>query len=270
MGKIDEEAQLLLVDECDLDNSDDVKAVLTSLYGSASTSPSAPVPPMTTTEPNTARPRKSRQRRKSSLLNESVADMFAGTGGTTVVPNKKTVYHNFEGSLDRDDPNLPLYARLAIRGSTVDIDEREVIKRATFMLISLCTLGAGTMWCGMYVALGETTAAIMPMLYVLVLALALVLTSLTAGQYERFVLIQLGLLLILPMLVHLELGGLQASGGVMLWSFVSPVSRYWRFPNTVCGTSHSDISPTIISCLLSSGQRCFDHLPSHYYGSKYI
>jgi hypothetical protein len=41
--------------------------------------------------------------------------------------------------------------------------------------------------------------------------------------YDLFVNAQLGLILLLPFAVHVALGGLERSGGVMLWSFLSPV-----------------------------------------------
>lgn len=43
------------------------------------------------------------------------------------------------------------------------------------------------------------------------------------GRYNIFVQCQLGLILLLPFAVHIALGGLEQSGGVMLWSFLAPL-----------------------------------------------
>lgn len=137
----------------------------------------------------------------------------------------KNLYEQYDGSIDRDDPNLPLYALLAKKASPPDIDQQEFIKRSTFMLISLLKLCACIVWGLMYLALNDRGASVMPFFYLCFVLSNVTYCALVDDGYERFVIVQLTLILIFPMLVHLVLGGLQGSGGVMLWSFLSPVSE---------------------------------------------
>ena len=134
------------------------------------------------------------------------------------------VYHQY-GGVNRDDPNLPLYALLAKKASPPDIDQQEFIRRSTFMLISLLKLFACIVWGIMYLVLNDRAASVMPFFYLCFVLSNFTYCALVEEGYERFVFVQLALILIFPMLVHLVLGGLQGSGGVMLWSFLSPVSQ---------------------------------------------
>ena len=142
--------------------------------------------------------------------------------------------------------------------------QKELIQRSTFLVISSLTVGAGTLWGGMYVVLGEWTAALMPFLYSTCMSLVLV-TFICGGRnvvsgwfvggmrkvgkggrlwwgrgggggggnttangvcidaYDIYVECQLGLIMACPFAVHVALGGVENSGGVMLWSFLCPM-----------------------------------------------
>jgi class 3 adenylate cyclase len=152
-----------------------------------------------------------------------------------------------------------LWSRLAIRSSHPDVSQKELIQRSTFLVISSLTVGAGTLWGGMYVILGEWTAALMPFIYSTCMSLVLVTfifrSDVMDGMMERwkkkyqnkmggigssiptplhqrlgcldsydiFVECQLGLIMACPFAVHIALGGVENSGGVMLWSFLCPM-----------------------------------------------
>jgi guanylate cyclase len=126
-----------------------------------------------------------------------------------------------------------LWKRLAIRASAPDTSQKELIQRSTFLIISAMTVGAGVLWGFMYVVLGEWLAAIMPFIYSTMMGT--ILTSCicySKNKYDIVVESQLSLILLLPMAVHLALGGMEASGGVMLWSFLCPMgAAFFRSAN---------------------------------------
>jgi len=112
-------------------------------------------------------------------------------------------------------------------------------------------VGAGTLWGGMYVVLGEWTAALMPFIYSTCMSLVLVtficrsdsmdevlrkfgigdkenqnnsrMGMVCIDTYDIYVECQLGLIMACPFAVHVALGGVENSGGVMLWSFLCPM-----------------------------------------------
>jgi len=174
--------------------------------------------------------------------------------------------------------NQNLWRRLAIRASKPDTSQKELIQRSTFLVISCLTVGAGVLWGMMYVALREWTAALMPFIYSTSMGLILFMCichGRTSGKgvftYDTFAGCQLTLILLLPFAVHVALGGVAKSGGVMLWSFLCPmgaaffrgakesicwfylylgisglllVKEFWDVDNDI-GTSYSSSSETI-------------------------
>ena len=79
----------------------------------------------------------------------------------------------------------------------------------------------------MFYFFGHPGACCCPITYYLVVSGAMsTLAFEHSGKrdnYERFVIIQLILILLLPYMVHITIGGLRESGGVLLWSFLSPL-----------------------------------------------
>jgi adenylate cyclase len=148
---------------------------------------------------------------------------------------------NNEQQLFYDSQNV--WIRLAAQVSPTDTSQKELIQRSTFIIISTMTVGAGIIWSLMYVALKEYLAALMPAIYSIVMGIILVicihsgriaseaLTSSTTtvvgvagkGYYDYLATAQLILILLLPFAVHVALGGVEKSGGVMLWSFLCPM-----------------------------------------------
>lgn len=183
-----------------------------------------------------------------------------------------------------------IFRRLAISSSSPDISQKEIISRSTFLMISITTVCAGTLWGMMYVVLSEWMAAMMPFVYCFCMSLVLFTfvcngsdddyvdgsgggrsrrrgyignccyylvikivtifgdnrkgqcqqqppspssTSSSGGttttkmicidNYDIFVECQLALIMACPFAVHIALGGVENSGGVMLWSFLCPM-----------------------------------------------
>ncbi|MBL3527134.1 MAG: adenylate/guanylate cyclase domain-containing protein [gamma proteobacterium endosymbiont of Lamellibrachia anaximandri] len=86
---------------------------------------------------------------------------------------------------------------------------------------SLMLIMAGLLWGGIYIAFDEPLAGAVPISYAVVSALSIVLFGLT-HRYQLFRFSQLLLILILPFLLHLALGGFVNSSGAILWSLICP------------------------------------------------
>lgn len=76
-------------------------------------------------------------------------------------------------------------------------------------------------WSSLYYVFGETTAAIIPMLYIPLTVTNLMLFSRTR-DFDRARQAQCLIILLLPFLLHVILGGFHLSSGVVLWSVLAP------------------------------------------------
>ncbi|MEX2047523.1 MAG: adenylate/guanylate cyclase domain-containing protein [Chloroflexota bacterium] len=77
------------------------------------------------------------------------------------------------------------------------------------------------MWSSIYYVFGETTAAVIPMLYIPLTVTNLVLFARTR-DFERARQGQCLIILLLPFLLHVALGGFHLSSAVILWSVLAP------------------------------------------------
>ena len=80
---------------------------------------------------------------------------------------------------------------------------------------------AGILWGGLYIALGEPVAGIIPLVYSLLSATATLFFAMNR-RCEWFRFVQLLLILLLPVLLMIALGGYLSSSAVVLWSLVCP------------------------------------------------
>jgi adenylate cyclase len=101
-----------------------------------------------------------------------------------------------------------------------DIEETR-LQKALLVAGSIMFILAGFLWGVLYIALGETLAGIIPISYAFISLLSVVLLGFTR-RYYFFRFSQLLLILLLPFLVMVTLGGFVNSGGVILWSLLSP------------------------------------------------
>ena len=106
--------------------------------------------------------------------------------------------------------------------SRPDDEPSVVLQKATLLLISLLTTLAGVVWAVMYLQLGHPRAAIVPSTYSVLITFAIIGCVLTK-RYRAFVKLQLILIFMLPFALHYELGGVMASGVVMVWGFLAPL-----------------------------------------------
>ncbi len=106
------------------------------------------------------------------------------------------------GADSRDSDELRLQKALMVSGS--------------FMFIL-----AGALWGVLYFSLGQWLAGSIPLSYAVISLLSIGLFSLTR-RYRIFRFSQLGLILLLPFLLMIALGGFVNSSAVILWSLLCP------------------------------------------------
>lgn len=109
-------------------------------------------------------------------------------------------------------------------------DER--LRKATFILSVGVTIVLGLIWAALFGLLGYLLPAAVPLGYSILASLSLALFVRTK-RYDLFRSIHLLLMLILPFLFQLSMGGFVASGGMIMWSFVAPIGAL-----VLAGTRH--------------------------------
>jgi len=102
-------------------------------------------------------------------------------------------------------------------------DSEDVRMQKTLLVsASLMFILAGLLWGGIYIAFDEPLAGAVPISYALFSSLSIFLFGLT-HRYRLFLFSQLLLILLLPFLLQLALGGFINSSAVILWSLICPL-----------------------------------------------
>jgi adenylate cyclase len=124
---------------------------------------------------------------------------------------------------------------LALGGDPKDSQD-ERAQKAFLVGVSVGVLPAGIIWGALYWGLGEHVAALFPWAYTVISVLCLAVFA----RNRSFVFLrtaELSMILVTPALLLVALGGLIASSGVIVWSFLSPLGaavfdradRAWRW-----------------------------------------
>ncbi len=102
-----------------------------------------------------------------------------------------------------------------------DSDETRLQKSSLLLTAGLGILAAG-LWGALYLLFGQTLAGSIPLFYVAVSFLSVIVFHFTR-RYELFRFSQLLLILFLPFLLMIVLGGFVRSSAVVLWSLLAPL-----------------------------------------------
>jgi guanylate cyclase len=111
---------------------------------------------------------------------------------------------------------------LAQIGSDPDDSDEERLQKTLLTLGSLMFIMAGALWSILYFSFGEWIAGSIPLGYVIFSSISIMIFHWTR-QYRFFLFSQLLLILFLPFLLMLALGGFIKSSAVILWSLLSPL-----------------------------------------------
>jgi adenylate cyclase len=102
-----------------------------------------------------------------------------------------------------------------------DSDEMRLQKTLS-VLGSLMFIAAGILWGCIYFSFGESIAGVIPFGYSIASSLSVIVYQIT-HRYKPFLFIQLLLILFLPFLLMIALGGFIRSSAVILWSLLAPL-----------------------------------------------
>ena len=121
-------------------------------------------------------------------------------------------------------------------GADPDDSHDERAQKAFLVAVTVGVLPAGIAWGALYWVLGERTAALFPWCYTVLSVLCLAVFA-RNRSFTFLRTAELSMILVTPALLLLALGGLIASSGVILWSFLAPLGaavfdrpdRAWRW-----------------------------------------
>jgi guanylate cyclase len=122
----------------------------------------------------------------------------------------------------RADPVGALVTRCVSIGADPH-DSRDLLERKRLLVgISLMVLPAGVLWGALYWLFDEPSAALLPWLYTSasIVVLAIFARSRSFGFFRGA---ELALILVVPAVLTVVLGGIVASSGVILWSLLAPL-----------------------------------------------
>jgi guanylate cyclase len=114
---------------------------------------------------------------------------------------------------------LPLVARVGV--DPRDGDEVR-LQNSSLVLGSLMFIVAGASWGILYFLFGQPLAGAIPFSYAIISFLSVIVFHLTR-RFDLFLFSQLVLILLLPFLLMIALGGFVRSSAVILWSLISPL-----------------------------------------------
>ena len=119
-------------------------------------------------------------------------------------------------------PESRLLTRLAALGFAPDDSEEERLAKAVLTL-SACLIGVLTFaWIITYFSIGLPLSAAIPLVYQTVTLVSLIVFARTK-RVRVFRTSQLTMILALPFLLQLSLGGFVSSSGVILWALTAPI-----------------------------------------------
>jgi signal transduction histidine kinase/DNA-binding response OmpR family regulator/HPt (histidine-containing phosphotransfer) domain-containing protein/PAS domain-containing protein len=119
--------------------------------------------------------------------------------------------------------SLQKISAAALQMGAAPNDDGETRLRKKLLVASVfLILPAGMIWGAIYLLAGERTAGFLPLLYALLSLLNLLVFGRTR-RYELFRFNQLLLILVIPWLLMVALGGFVASSAVILWGLLAPI-----------------------------------------------
>ncbi|HET7846912.1 MAG TPA: hypothetical protein VFL72_05415, partial [Acidimicrobiia bacterium] len=128
---------------------------------------------------------------------------------------------------------LPSWAkRLVAIGTLPDDSEEERLRKASLVLTASMITVLAVIWVATYFVLGLYVSAAIPLTYQVISVVSIALLART-GRFSFFRNSQLALLLLLPVLLQLSLGGFAASSGVILWALICPLGALILSPRPV-------------------------------------
>jgi guanylate cyclase len=143
-------------------------------------------------------------------------------------------------------------------------DTSEIRVRNRYLLwMSFLILPAGLLWGLIYFAYGEPMAALSPWFYVVGSAISIVVFASTTN-YNFFRFAEMALILVVPFVLGLTLGGFVNSSAVILWSLLAPIGALVFYtPRQAMYWFAAYIVLLVVSTLAAPFLRSDNHLPEY-------
>src|SRR5438093_5797899 len=113
-------------------------------------------------------------------------------------------------------------ASLGTIGAHPGESEDERVRRALLVALALLISALAILWGLLYIAFGEPLGGGIPLSYTFLSLLSVVVLA-VSRRYDVFRVTQLGLMLVLPFVLMVVLGGFIPSSMVAAWAFVAPL-----------------------------------------------
>jgi adenylate cyclase len=155
------------------------------------------------------------------------------------------------------------FATLLKIGRSLD-DEQDIrLQKSLLVYGSIMFIAAGGLWGIIYILFQEPMSGMIPLFYSIVSFLSIVQFALT-HRYRFFRASQLVLILLLPFLLMVSLGGFIESSAVILWSFICPLgallfAEYKQSPRWLIAY----LALLVLSGFLQSSVGSANHLPQN-------
>jgi hypothetical protein len=107
-------------------------------------------------------------------------------------------------------------------GSDPNDSDEARLQKTLSVLGAFMFIAAGILWSLIYFSFGEYIAGFIPLGYAIASSFSVIVFHLTR-RYQSFLFIQLLLILFLPFLLMIALGGFIRSSAVILWSLLAPL-----------------------------------------------
>jgi signal transduction histidine kinase len=115
-----------------------------------------------------------------------------------------------------------LLASAACLGVNPDDDEEMILQKRILLVTSLAVTASAVGWGVLYLAFDENLAASIPLSYFVISMVSIVAFARTC-RFGPFRLVQILLILLLPFLLMLSLGGYVHGSAVIVWAFLAPL-----------------------------------------------
>ena len=156
---------------------------------------------------------------------------------------------------------VALVDRFARLGVNPDDPEDICLQKTTMVRGNIMFILAGLVWGIVYVALGETKSALIPLSYAIISTISVAYFCINR-RYPIYRFSQLFLILILPFLLMISLGGFINSSAVILWSLLSPLGALmFSDPCPATRWFMAFLGLVILSGFLQVFARTENHLP---------
>ena len=115
-----------------------------------------------------------------------------------------------------------IFIRVARIGADPDDEDAVRLRKSLLVVCAIPFAIAGAVWGLMYILFGELQAGMIPLSYAFISLLSIIHFGLT-HRYRVFRFSQLLLILLLPFLLMVTLGGFVSGSGVILWALICPL-----------------------------------------------